>query len=731
MMPPPSPGAPGAGSGADDDIDLGRLLATLWRGKLWIALGTALGLAGAALAIANTEPTWQADALLQLEEQSAALALPSTLSEMVNNDPRSATEIEILRSRMVLGQAVADLNLDWRVMPDRAPVAGTLLARHDVPLADLVLPDRFARPGDRVALRELIVPPGWVGRPLRLTAGDGGRFRLVTPDGAALDGAVGTALTLPELGFTITLDAIEAPAGRAWSIVQVGESAAIAALRGRLSVSERGRGSGILELRLTGPSPAENIRALNAILAAYQRQNIARSAAQAEGSLSFIRDQLPQAEADLRAAEAALNAFRREQVSVDLTLETQTILTQVSRIEGELAELQRREDELALRFTPAHPTYRLLLEERARLAERLEGLRERVGALPETQRQIVNLTRDLELAQRLHLDLLTRAQQVEVLRASTIGSVRIIDEAAASGGPVAPRRQMFLAVGLLIGAGAGAGLVLLRNWLRKGIQDTADLERLGLPALATINYSRAADSRGRRKGALPILALDQPADTAVEAFRSLRTSLHFGMLEARTPSLTVTSSHPGAGKSFVATNLAVVTAQSGQRVCLIDADLRRGQLRRHFGLPRHLPGLADVLAGDRAVADVLAAGPVDNLYLVTTGRYPPNPSELLMRAEMGALVAWCAEHFDLTIFDTPPALAVTDPVVIARATGAAVVVARHDVTLPGEIDAVMKAFAAAGLRLSGGILNGFDPRKAKAGYGYGYGYRYDYGRRDD
>lgn len=102
-----------------------------------------------------------------------------------------------------------------------------------------------------------------------------------------------------------------------------------------------------------------------------------------------------------------------------------------------------------------------------------------------------------------------------------------------------------------------------------------------------------------------------------------------------------------------------------------------------------------------------------------------------MRAELPALVARCAEHFDLTIFDTPPSLAVTDPVILARNTGATLLVARHDMTLPGEVDAVIKTFAAAGLRLSGAILNGFDPRKAKGGYGYGYGYRYAYRQSRD
>jgi tyrosine-protein kinase Etk/Wzc len=717
-----------------DAIDLGELIGTIWKGRLAVAACMALGVGIGAFTVANTYPTFQADALLQLEERSGALALPSNLAAMVESDPRSVTEIEILRSRMVLGQAVADLNLDWRVTPLRLPLLGNLLSRYHLPGIGALIPDGYAGPGDRLVLEQLVVPPAWLNVPLTLIAAEGGAYALALPDGRTLEGRVGTALALPEEGFSLTVAQIAAPPGRRFDLEQVDETRAMASLRERLTLAERGRSSGILEVRLSGPDRAGNARALNAIIQAYLRQNIARGAAEAESSLTFIREQLPQAEANLRQAEAELNAFRQQQVTVDLSLETQTLLSQVTRLEAELVELQRREGELAERYTPAHPTYRQLLDERARLQSRLAELRELVGTLPETQRQILNLTRAVELAQGIYTELLTRAQEVEVLRASTIGNVRIIDAASPQPDPIAPRRALILALGLMAGLVAGVGLVLVRSWLRRGVQDGRQLEQLGLPVFATINYNKDADTAGARRGRMPILALENGADLTVEALRSLRTSLHFGMLDARTPSLTVTSSHPGAGKSFLALNLAVVAAQAGQRVCLIDADMRRGQLRKYFNLPRNHEGLAEVLSGTAPAERALVAGPVDGLHFLSTGRYPPNPSELLMRAELGALVDWCAQHFDLTLFDVPPVLAVTDPVIVARATGATIFVARHDLTPLAEVEASIASFAAAGLKLSGAVLNGFDPRKARGGrqgYGYGYGYRYEYKQRKD
>ena len=722
-------GLVGTAGAESDEIDLGQLFISLWKGKWLIGLTTALGIAAGVFTIANTDPTFQADALLQLEERKGSLALPSGLSDVLESDPRSVTEIEILQSRMVLGQAVADQNLDWRIEPRRVPVIGTLLSRYTLPVLEGMVPARYVRPEESIRLEQLVVPPHWLNTEIELTVLDAENFRLALPDGRIVSGRVGEQITMEDAGFSMTIGASEAAAGRVFDIWQLDGIRAVNSLRERMTISERGRGSGILEVRLNDTSRAQAARALNAIMQAYTRQNVARSAAEAESSLVFIREQLPIAERTLREAEAALNDFRQSQGTVDLTLETRSILEQITRVEGELAALERSEDELRQRYNPAHPTYRALLDERARLEARLAELRGQVGALPETQRQVLDLTRAVELAQRIYTELLTRAQEVEVLRASTIGNVRIIDNATAQPAAIAPRKAVLLALSSVLGGLIGIGLVLVRNWLRKGIQDSSDLEKLGLPVFATINYNKMADTGTKRQGKLPILAMEETADLTVEALRSLRTSLHFGMLDAKTPTLCITSAHPEAGKSFIALNLAVVSAQAGQRVCLVDADMRRGQLRRHFEMPRTQPGLAEVISGTVAVEDAMVQGPVDGLSFLPSGRYPPNPSELLMRAEFSDLVAWCAENFDLTIFDSPPALAVTDPVIVARNTGATVFVARHDVTHPGEVEASIKTFSAAGLNLSGAILNGFDPQKALGHYGYGYGYRYDYKTR--
>jgi len=718
----------------NDEIDLGALVMQLWAGKWRIAafviVAGFVGLVHAYL----TPPTYQADALLQLEGKKASLALPAAMSDLMDNDPVTVTEIEIIRSRMVIGQAVAELHLDWQVTPVRAPVIGYALIRYGLPIPEFEFMRPYARSGDAIRLDYLEVPPDWVGQAMTLTAMEAGSYRVDLPDGSSVAGQVGSTMTVQSAGMSLNIGELVAPPGRQFRIVQRSESAAIDQLRGALSVAERGRLSAVLELRLTAPNRGEAARVLDAIAQAYLAQNISRSAAEAESSLAFVDQQLPQAERAVSEAEAALNSYRQQQLSVDLSLETQGLLAQTTTLEAELRALDTQEEELRQKYTVNHPNYQQFLAVRARLEERLALLRTEVEALPETQREIVNLTRTMELAQAVYVQLLNRSQELRVLRASSIGNVRIIDSARTAQSAIAPRKSLILAMALALGGMAGVAYTLMRNWLRKGVQGVAELEKLGLSVFATINYSEAGNESRDARHFLPILAVKDPTDLAVEGFRSLRTALHFGMLDAKTRSVAIVSSAPAAGKSFSCVNLAAVSAQAGQQVILVDADMRRGLLRRYFNVPRNTPGLAEVLSGQMSLDDVLVAGPIPGLTFLPTGRFPPNPSELLMRSTFTDLVAELDQRFDLALFDAPPVLAVTDPVVIGRAVGATIAVVRHDETPLGEVAAMQQMLVTGGVTLTGVVLNGFDPRKTTSyGYGYNYssGYRYDYKSRAD
>lgn len=712
----------------DGEFDVFALARRLWIGRWIVGACTALALACGIINVVLTQPTYQADALLQLEVKSPAVTLPSELTDLTGNVPKSLTEIEILRSRMVIGKAVAQLHFDWIARPRLMPVIGGALARYDLPVPRLGGLSAYARPGDAISVDLLQVPPAWVGTTMTLVYDGDSNYHLTTPDGQVHGGVVGETLSLPAQGVALRVASVTGAPGRNFDITQISESDAIAALLRNLSVSEQGKGSGILETLFNAPSPEEAARVLQAVVEAYRDQNVLRSSAEAKSGLDFINQQLPDAEKKYSEAEKALNDYRQEHQAIDVSFEAQNLLTQIADKENELTQLAQKEDEVKQRYTPNHPVYQQLLADRQRVQDRLAELRIQVGDLPQTQRDVISLTSALDMAQKNYTAFLTRAQELQVLQASTIGNVRIIDGARAASTSVAPRKSRILMLWLLGGIISGACLVVLRTALRRAIDGPEAIERMGLSVFATIQYVPEMDegsNRGRKRNeSPPLLALAEPDALAVEGFRSLRTSLHFGMLDAHTRAVLITSTAPGAGKSFCAVNLAVVAAEAGQQTCLVDADMRRGSLRRFAGVPKDHPGLSDYLAGRATLDDILVDGPVEGLKLICTGRYPPNPSELLMHERLPQLIADLDERFDLTIVDSAPGLAVTDPVILGRTIGTTILVVRHDHTPVAEIDAIRRTLGHSGVRLAGAILNGFDPKKAGNAYGYKYQYNY-------
>lgn len=717
----------------EDEINIIDLLTSLWSGKFWIAGAVIIAFVAGAVTVLKTEPLYQAQGLLQLEAKSNSLGLPAGMQDLLGgssytgNSP-GETEMEIMKSRMVMSQVVRELNLQIYAYPRPLPILGLIPKRLNLPDLSINILRPYQWGNEAIVVGELELPEKWLGEDLELTITGPDRFQLTLPDARVLQGEARKRLALPEDSLSLVVDRLEGPEGRMFFLGRLPVSDAVSEVQGGFSVEETPRYSSIMEVTYVDPDPKRAERILNAVSQSYVDQNIARSAAEAQNSLSFIEEQLPIAETAVTEAQNALNAYRQQQQSVDVDYETRTLLERATQIERDLTAISLQEEELKKRYTVNHPVYQALLENRAALQQQLEEVRKSTSNLPETQKEIFNLTRNLEVAQEVYVQLLNRGQELRVVRASTVGSVRIIDTAYSDGARIAPRTSRTLAVYLLAGTILGMGIVLLRRALRRGIRGAQEIEQAGLPVFATVTFSPEAANYSRRKGMLQILALEKPDDMVIEALRSLRTSLHFGMLDAKTNSVLFTSAAPGAGKSFTTVNLATIAAQSGQKVCLIDADLRKGYLRRYFGKEKGTPGLAELLAKEKTLDEVLIKGPVEGLSVIVSGRYPPNPSELLMRAEFEALLAILNDRFDLILIDSPPTLAVTDPVVIARYAGATILVARHLETMMGEVDAVRRIFDNAGAKIAGAVLNGY---KASEGGKYGgryhdYNYRYSY-----
>ncbi|HBT0931698.1 TPA: polysaccharide biosynthesis tyrosine autokinase, partial [Klebsiella pneumoniae] len=547
-----------------------------------------------------------------------------------------------------------------------------------------------------------------------------------------INGKVGELLD--ERGISLKVDEISAKPGTEFSIVYVSRLKAITDLQDDIAVADQGKDTGMLTLSLTGDNPVLIERILNSISENYLAQNIARQAAQDAKSLEFLSKQLPEVRSDLDQAEDKLNQYRRKSDSVDLSLEAKAVLDQIVNVDNQLNELTFRESEISQLYTKEHPTYKALMEKRKTLQDEKSKLNKRVSAMPETQQEILRLSRDVESGRAVYMQLLNRQQELNIAKSSAIGNVRIIDNAVTQPKPIKPKKILIVLIGIILGVMTSAGVVLLRVILRRGIETPEQLEELGInvyasiPIAETFSKSVVQKKGWSKKSAEEIqgfLAVDNPADLSIEAIRGLRTSLHFAMMEARNNVLMISGASPNAGKTFVSSNLAAVISQTGKKVLFIDTDMRKGYTHKLFN-ENNTNGLSDILSGKVEINRALKKVVSGDFDFISRGMAPPNPAELLMHRRFGELLNWASENYDIVVLDTPPILAVTDAAIIGNYVGTTLLVARFELNTAKEIEVSVKRFEQAGVTVKGCILNGV-VKKASSYYGYGYShYGYSY-----
>ncbi|WP_010171929.1 polysaccharide biosynthesis tyrosine autokinase [Pseudomonas sp. PAMC 25886] len=724
----------------NEEIDLLGLFGTLIDHKWLIAAVTgAFMVTGAAYAVLAT-PVYQANALLQVEAKKNDLLGFSDIGGMLGKESPSATEIELIQSRYVIGKTVDNLKLDIVVQPMYFPLVGEFLARrfqksNPGALAEPLLGlDSFAWGGESLKIFKLDLPDGQLGKKLTLTVGDNAHYTLVDEDDQVLAaGEVGQPFE--QNGVAFQIEELRAKPGTRFRVIRNARLTSILDYQENLDVVERGKESGMIGLALESTDPDQAIKILNQIAAIYVRQNVERTSAEAAQSLAFLKEQLPEVKKDLEKAGKALNEYQTRSKSVDITLETKAILDQIVGLDTSISELKLQQAEMDRKFTRQHPAYRALLTQIGELTSKQQSLASRVESLPSTQQELLSLTRDVEVGTAIYTQLLNKSQELDVMRAGTVGNVRLIDTADVNYlKPIKPKKILIVLIATLLGGFLAVALVLMRKALNRGLESPEAIEQLGLPVYASIPYStlqkveedKITRGRGRTDAGSSLLAISHPTDLAVEALRSLRTSLHFAMLEAPNNRIMISGPSPEVGKTFVSVNLAAVIAQTGQRVLLIDVDMRRGYLHKVLGVSAK-DGLSDILSNQCTLETAIHNTGIENLDLISRGQIPPNPSELLMHRNLTELLSQVSERYDLVILDTPPLLAVTDAAIVGRQSGTNLIVTRYGLNPAKEIEHTMRRFAQNGIVLRGAIFNGVE-KKASAKYGYGnYGYyQYEY-----
>jgi tyrosine-protein kinase Etk/Wzc len=726
LVPAPAPAPEPIG----DEIDLRALLGVIADHRRLIIAITALFFCCGLAYVLLARPVYRATALLQVEQAPTLPGINAVEQAVGASNPAAIDALSIVKAYSVVQHAVEALHLNVVVSPYRIPLLGALAAR--LHSGSGVAPPwpglaGYGWGGTQLDITHLTVPGDLLGAPLTLLVGQHGEYSLWQDSGIPfvsgrllLHGEVGQVAK--GSGVTLDVATLAANPGMRFHVVRNHEARTIAGLQASISAKPTAQGSNVIALGLDSNNPKLAVQVLDDVTQAFLAQNVGRNSAQATNSLKFVRKQMPVVKERLVAAQAALNAYQLKAHSVSVPLQTQSLLTELDDINSNLRQLDGQRIEAARLYTPEHPAYRAIMSQIGMLNAQKAKLEKSMDQLPDTQRELLRLNGNVEVLNTTYNGLLNEAQQLEIAQAGAVGTTRIVDEPTVNvTRPVKPRKLMTVAGATFAGGVIALALVFLRQFLKRGMEDPAEIEQLGLPVFTAIPLSKQQLELSHRGGIglfrrrrQPLLALAAPEDLAAEALRTLRTSLYFTAPDAANNRVMICGASPNAGKTFVSANLAAINAQAGQRVLLIDANMRDGELHTLLG-GRPENGLSELLA-DRIVLEeaVRSADGVENLDFIPSGRRPSNPSELLMQPRLATLLWTLSTRYDLIVIDTPPILAVTDATIIGHHVDTSLLVVRFGMNQSREVELALHRFRQSGVDIRGVVFNGTEQRNGGA-----------------
>lgn len=621
----------------DDLISLSEILEILIKGKGIIAAATALFAICSLVYLVLAEPQYKSSALLQIEPEASNVISGITV----------ANESEILRSEAILSQTVQKLGSEIVVEPVYFPVIGAPLARRFLPTPSESINNpvlglaSYAWGGENLLISELNLPGALIEQPLTLVADGNSRFTLKLNDKQLLSGNVGQKVESSDGSIQILVEEMQARDGTTFQVSKVSLGKAIRSLRDRLSVSV-GKNTSLVTVSLVGSNVEGNDRELNTLVQTYEKWVSDKVVKAINRQLLAVQEQVKQSRVELAKAEAALEEFRRDSGSSDLSIEA--------------------------------------------------------------QQNLIRLSSEVEVATEAQARLMNQEQQLKITELNKTLYMSIVDAASNEGAPIKPKKALIFVLAVLLGGMLGTGLVFVREMLNQGVKSAGELEsKTDLPVMAVVPETAELKELMKQHKSAHLLSHTAPDNPALESLRVLRTNLVYTLSQADNKRIMISSPESGSGKSFVSANLASLLAESGQKILLVDADLRQGRQHETFQLSNH-NGLVQWLEGSM---DSQVIQPVnEKLDVLTVGKYPENPSELLMSQSFASILEEVEPQYDVILLDTPSSLTVTDPAIVGRhcATSIMAVRARHN-TL-NDIEGSISRLNQAGVSVNGFVLNG-------------------------
>jgi tyrosine-protein kinase Etk/Wzc len=715
---------------SEEEINFGALIDTLFlERKLVVAITLAISLFGLGYAFIST-PIYQADLSVQIEDSpTSAKSMLGDAASMFDTKTAASAEMEILRSRMVVAKAVDNLVLYITAEPKYLPLIGAWLAHRSDSLSTPRLGGRVSG-NESIVVRSFDVPVVFQDRKFTLLADGEGKYTLtLSGDELSMSGKVGELSTLhtPLGDIKLLVEALNAQAGAAFNVLHGSRLKSIENLQDSVSIVEKGKQSGVIGLSLEGDDAELTARTLNEIGFEYIRQNVHRKSEEAQKTLDFLDKELPKIKLALESSETRYKNLRDTRGTIDIGAEGKGLLDQSVGLEVKLLELRQKRDELLIRYTAQHPSV-VSIDGQIRILENGKlSLQGQIKKLPSLQQDMLGLERDVKVNTELYTSLLNTAQQLSLLKASKVGTARMIDVAVTPEESIKPKRKLIAIMSIFLGLFAGVATAFIRKAMMAGIDNPKVIEdATGLPVYATILESAqqeifAKQIKAKQAGKF-ILAHSYPDDLSVESLRSFRVALQFAMLDASNNRVMITGASPGIGKSFIAANLSTILAQAGKRVLLLDMDLHKGHLNQYFGLPRQ-GGVSELLAAGKTLEEVTHRNVLANLDLITVGERVPNPSQLFLTERLPQFLEQVSACYDIVLIDAPPVLLISDVSVMGPLMGTTFLIARDGLTTVADIQASQHRLGQAQVAIKGVLFNG-QLKRISSQYGYGYGYKY-------
>jgi capsular exopolysaccharide synthesis family protein len=420
-----------------------------------------------------------------------------------------------------------------------------------------------------------------------------------------------------------------------------------------------------------------------------------------------------------------------EKVEVQLVRDTQLIVLgvedpdphQAMRIANEIPQVFITQNE-AIQMERFAASRESLLEQMAQIEMDLERTEAAIATLENggavDNDELARLENNLAQYRDSYAALLSSYESIRVTEASRLSNVIIVEPAEVPDEPVSPRTLLNTVLAAVVGLMLAVGVIFLVEYLDDTVKTDEDVEReLALPTLGNIARIDSVKEPGDH-----LVSIRHPRSPISEAYRVLRSNIRFAWVSNPESALLVTSAEPGEGKTTTAANLAIVMAQTGKSVILVDSDLRRPTLHKLFELQNN-EGLTDLLVnGGLTPAEALRPTGVDGLHLLTSGELPPNPAELLGSDSMRDLVHRLEELVDLVVLDSPPVLAVADASILGALAGGAVMVVQAGETRSEACRRGKEALENSGVKVLGVVLNSLSRRRGSYGYYYHYHHYY-------